>query len=258
MSTLKSGIEKELKGEFILDEQALRRIVGVLEQKAKDLDYPTILVFHVKRVDDRFYETTKIDDVLADPNIQDRKIHSLSIELRNEDPNKKPEPWERDWFVLVRFVLKENLVIIAVGHEDKNWALLLVDELEPQIMRTKVAKKIPTWILVMFYFAMALFFVVITRKYSVYLPKSIFDFSRNLIYFCVILISFLSFGNRPEFLSRFVGPNSCFHWGDQLSVYSDKERLRQNLQWIVIIGFLLSICTTIYTAYINLESFKVF
>ena len=61
MLTLKSGLIRDLTGNFILDEDALRRIVGILVAKGKELAFPNAVVFHVKREDDRFYEHMGID-----------------------------------------------------------------------------------------------------------------------------------------------------------------------------------------------------
>lgn len=172
MSKLKSGVSRSLEGHFVLDENGIRRIVGILEAKAKDLPHPSSVVFHVEREDDRFYETSKIEDVLTDANTPGHRITELGIELRNVDPNKTPQPWDRDWIVTVHFQSKKGKQDIIISAEDKNWALLLADELEPQVVRTFTPKKIPTWLLLSLYLAIFVLLLALIKS----IPKYLSDF----------------------------------------------------------------------------------
>lgn len=79
---LSSGISKELKKQFVLDEDALIRIQGVLDKAAKSLQSDVQVVFRVEREDDRFYETANLEDVLSDPNIFGKKVTLIGIEIR--------------------------------------------------------------------------------------------------------------------------------------------------------------------------------
>lgn len=248
MSTLKSGIQRKLKGEFVVNEEALRRVVGVYQSKITELSFPASIVFHVKREDDRFYETELIEDVLADPNVGERKISLLNIEIRNDDPSKKPEPWERDWISAVQFDLNNHNVMVVVSSDNKNWALLLADELEPQVIRTQNVKKIPTWLLFLFYISIAFFLIATIRKYSNLVTDSFATTLKSAVYFILIFSFFMTWGSRPSYLSKWVGPVSFFDWGNQSDTYSEHEKLRQNIQWVVIAGFILSIFAFLYTS----------
>lgn len=248
MTKLKSGVSRELEGHFVLDEDGIRRIVGVFEAKSKDLAHPTSIVFHVEREDDRFYETTKVDDVVADANTPGHRITDLGIELRNADPNKPPQPWERDWIAAVHFKTKRGKQSIVIGAEDRNWALLLADELEPQVVRTFTPKKIPTLLLVGLYVATAIWLHTLLKL----LPKfSFFDIVpviRTAIWLGAGLLAIETIGSRGKFISSWAGPESSFHWGEQATSYAHSEGLRHNLFWVVIVGFIVSVAATAYTS----------
>lgn len=247
---LRSGITRGFEADFVLDENGLRRVVGVLEAKSKELPYPTAVVFTVQRDDDRFYETIDIEDVLADPNTQDHTIRMLRIELRNSDPNRKSEPWDRGWIVLVRFGARlPERATIAVNSEDKGWALLLADELEPQVQRVMSARAIPSWLLVLLVLSIGIFVGVLAFK--LFPPRSRVD----IPFFALAIASTAlgvsaarrQTGRRTSWLRQWAGPRSFFCWGDQIVTHSRHEEHRKNIQWVLIAGFFVSVVATIYT-----------
>lgn len=246
MIKLNSGISREFKGHFVLDDNGLRRIAGVLSEKAQDLPYPCSIVFHVKREDDRFYETTLAEDVLADANTPGSRINLLRIELRNSDPNKVSVPWERDWIVAVQFCRDGNKQSINVASEDKNWALLLADAIEPQVTRTFTAKAIPSWMLIPAYVAFAYFLISVTKS-----PIPVASDTVSLINFAIglgaLILSASTIEDRNELISKWAGPKSSFQWGEQAISYNQFESTRQNILWVVIVGFSISILATLYT-----------
>lgn len=246
MISLKSGISREINGHFILDESGLRRISEILYEKAKDLPYPCSVIFHVKREDHRFYESTQVEDILSDANVLGSQIHSLRIELRNADPNKVVAPWEKDWIVAIQYSKNGYKQGIEVASENKNWALLLADAIEPHITRTFTAKKIPTWILIPSYIVLAYLVHTIFKNYIESTPGNISTYE---LFFWIgaIFLSISSLGNRHELISKWAGPKSCFHWGEQAKSYDHYESTRQNIFWVVIVGFVVSIMATIYS-----------
>lgn len=248
MTKLKSGVHRELKGDFLLDEDGIRRIAGVLELKAKDLPHPCSVVFHVEREDDRFYETTNLSDVLADANTPGHRIDDFAIELRNSDPNKTPQPWERDWIAAIHFRSTRSKQEIIIGAEDRNWALLLADEIEPQVVRTLVAKQIPSWLLVGLYIGIGVWLHTLIKMIPSFPLYDVVQYLRAAVWMGVAFMAIETIGERPTFISKWAGPESSFHWGEQASSHSHRETLRQNLFWVVIVGFFVSIGATIYTS----------
>lgn len=247
MIKLNSGISRELKGHFILDESSLRSISHILEKRAKDLPYPCSVIFHVKREDDRFYETTRVDEVLEDANTMERKIEQLQIELRNSDPNRAIKPWERDWIASVKFNSKEGKQKVDVASEDKDWALLLSDEIEPHITKTLTAKKVPTWLLLLFYFAIAYWFHLTMQTPTHLLPTNWIPLIELIVWGIALALTSMTVSRDDERITRLIGPESSFNWGEQASSFNNREKLRQNLFWGVVVAFLISVAASAYT-----------
>ena len=57
---LKSGVIRSYRSAFFVDEDSLRRFQAILTKAGTGLSFPTMVVFHVEREDDRFYETENV------------------------------------------------------------------------------------------------------------------------------------------------------------------------------------------------------
>jgi hypothetical protein len=141
---LRAGISKFWRKAFILEEDCLRRIQAILQKMARDLPDPKpAVVFRVEREDDRFYETTDIADVLADPNVSGKRVILVSAELRATDGSDSESDARRNPIAITNFAAEErygrftdrNEVRLRISTGDRNWGLLLADEIEPQIQR---------------------------------------------------------------------------------------------------------------------------
>ena len=250
---LKSGIHKNFKKSFELEEDSIRRIAGILEKAAKEFGTSTSIVYYVYRKDDRFYETEELENVFSDANIRGKEICLFRIELRNTDPSRKPEPWDDDWIVAIIFDPKEKeQVFLRIYSEKTNWALLLADELEPQIERTFKTNAVPDWIMLPFYFSLV---VLGYRWLNMLFSRGIFPggILYSLQAFIIILSLLLSFSTiskgklRANWLTKYLGPESVFLWGDQREIYLGRRQTRKNIFWTVIVGFLISITANIIT-----------
>ena len=253
---LTSGLSKRYKKAFVVDEDGIRRIQAVLEKAAKDLPDTPAVVFHVERDDDRYYETTDISDVLADPNISGKRITMLGIGLRRP---AKPEPQyrpDRDDVAQVTFRAADddrpfpfrNRVSVRITTDDKNWALLLADELQPQVERTFRAKASPRWVLALF----ALPFVVAIGK-LVFLKASLTSELWVNVIMLPIAIGFLFYAmsrlmGPPQWFSKIFGPESVFLWGEEGQAYPEREQTRRNVFWGVVVAFLVTFAASIVFA----------
>ncbi|MBI5938500.1 MAG: hypothetical protein HY850_11745 [Betaproteobacteria bacterium] len=250
MPNLKSGISKEFKEGFILDEDGLRKLSAILEQHSQKLSHPSAVVFHVHREDDRFYETTSLDDVLQDPNARGRRIDLVGLELRDTSPDRTPEPWDRDWIVRIGFdKTVSRQVMFDIFTKDRNWALLLADDIEPQLTRTFRAKRIPTWLLVLTFLAIGGFLASALSlvPFPPFLPSFLHDALQVGIWFAVCGLCLTAIGRRDDWLSRWTGPESSFYWGDEAVQFANREEQRKHIHWVVIVGFLVSVGATVYT-----------
>jgi hypothetical protein len=270
---LKSGISKRFRKEFVLDENALRRFHGILDKAAKDLTDPTEIIFHVEREDYRYYEVKDIDDLLSDPNVSGKEVMTVYIELR---PSQSPMVGAgnyrfgyviTEWIVQIMYQIREyndifavfdssatDIITLRIASEDKNWALLLSDELDTQINRTLKTKAIPGWALATFVIP----FGILSVKFGPYLNQlnltalSVWHF----VAFCVILITMIMLvmafvaasPSKPTWFKRTFGPESTFLWGDEVISYKDRENIRQNILWTVVVGSIVSLISSVILA----------
>lgn len=250
MLKLSSGIERDQKGHFLLEEDGLRRIVEVIEAKSKSLPQKTAIVYFVRRKDDRFYETSDLNDVLADPNNSNRRIEHLSIELRRTDPTQPIEAWERNWIVNVTFTIeKESRVKFTIASDDRNWSLLLADALEPQVARTRGAQQVPSLLLLVFYAALAAFLYAGVPRLQSGLGLY-WEAAKNfegLALMGLVFVALGSVGERNYFVAKIFGPESCFSWGEEAKVREKRLEWRKNVTWAIVIGFFVSVASTVYT-----------
>jgi len=249
---LTSGISKFYKKCFILDEDALRRIQGVLENAGKKLTDAPFVVFYITREDDRFYEVVDVESVLSDPNITGKKVTEISIELRTQDEKKR---LERDWIARVYYLKERKIpelfgllddrhqVRVQIASQDRNWALLLADELEPQVIRTFKAKATPRWLLLVF----LLPFVLLLLKLIQTLPSEIIQVVEIILLAISVLLFLFATSKEtslPPSLARLFGPESSFLWGEELQDFPSREQLRTNIMWVIIVGFIISVISS--------------
>ena len=263
---LTSGLFKRYRKAFILDEDGLRRVHGVLEKAAKDIDGNPQVVFHVERDDDRYYESTSVEDVLADPNVAGKRVKMAGISLRRQS-HAPPAKWPEDESIVqVTFcsAVTEsespfpdyNRVSIRIATEDKNWALLLADNLQPQVERTFKARATPRWLLLLFVlpFLMAMAKTVLLRTtfkatdvfMGIFLPSSL----GTMLY----MLSRLS--GPPHWFVKAFGPESAFVWGEELQSYPDREQTRRNVMWAVVVAFLVTFAGSIVFAMSGISGAK--
>lgn len=250
---LSSGLNRELPGHFVLDEDGLRRIVGVLQTKASFLAINSAIVFVVNREDDRFYETINISDVLSDPNTAGHLIRSLSIELRIEDPLISAHPWSKNW--LARAVYsssRKDIIQINVNSDDRTWALLLADELEPQVRRTRSSERISTLLLILFFAAVGVLAGTIAKSFlpAFGLTDKAIELTVYGIGVVTVLVVMSTLEDRPSWMIHFAGPQSAFNWGERTRVYNSSMERQKNFFWVVIVGLLVSVLSTVYTNYV--------
>jgi hypothetical protein len=255
---LTSGISKRFKKPFVLDEDSLRRFHAIIEKSATDLSFSTKVVFHVEREDYRYYETDNIEEIFSDPNIIGKRINELSVELHPENAENtairhiyhSDIVYARlpDWTVMIVYSLREkdisfpnpDMVRLRIATHDKNWALLLADEIEPQIQRTFKAKQTPRWLL--WLFVVPFLFLLANPIHNVAAPYRKNDISTFLLALLVVasLMIFVFRHNIATFVTRFLGPESVFLWGEEAQSYSSREQVRRSILWGVIVAFLVS------------------
>ena len=253
--TLSSGISKKFKSRFLLEEDDLRRIEGILAKAQSSYQEPLLLVYHVEREDDRFFQTHEIDEVLADPNVKNRRISLIGVGLENA-AQSTPNSSRGDSVVSIWFNTNEHNayfvppVEIRISSPNRTWALLLADELEPQITRIFKVKSFPTWALLLPASLLAYGIYRLTIALGVPPTKSatLGVIGTMLIASLVSIFMYLSRANvvAPWLFKNFSG-SSHFLWGDEPYYFAKREKLRSNLFWVIFIGFFVSLLAGIAT-----------
>lgn len=246
--TLTSGIYKRYKKLFILDDDGLRRIEGVLRKAAAEYSEPLHVVFHVRREDDRFYETENVDEVLSDPNITDKRIKLLGIEVRKvRVPEQDGQEHDRiAWVVFDKDdpPMQTPEVVLRISSPDKTWALMLADALEPQITRLFKVKRFPNWLFLLFAPIGGLIAYRISKSYPSSSDEAM-SIARLTSVACLALVLTLMVHTRiaeKKFrILRIFSSEPVFHWGEEVASSGDRDALRKNILWVVVIGFIVSL-----------------
>lgn len=246
---LASGIYKRYKKLFALDDDGLRRIEGVLKKAAASYSEPLTVVFHVQREDDRFYETESVDEVLSDPNVPEKRVRLLGIELRQTAALNDPKEQDQDRVAWVLFdkdepPFQEPSARIRISSPDKTWALLLADELEPQVTRLFKVKKFPNWVFLLFTPIFALIGYRASTWLGYLMPENLRHGVWTGLGFCAfiaLLMAHTAIAEKKFKLVRILSSEPIFLWGEEISHSEDRETLRKNIFWVIVIGFIVSV-----------------
>lgn len=257
---LASGISKNFTDDFILDEDSIRRIAGIFEKFSRDLKEKTKIVYYVEREDDRFYRTINIDDVLSDANIQGKKVVQFNISLNYDDKDRIFQPWEQDWIAYVDFSKNPTNLIrwrttekvtFRIHSENKNWALLFADEIQPQIERTFKCKKVSNRLLIFLYCSLYFLAVIVLKANEKNITKDILSFFMFIITISLFFLVVQTIGDRASFISYLFGPESFFLWGDSVDVFDSREAFRANIFLGVIVSLIVSLSANIAMALLS-------
>ncbi|HEX8398589.1 MAG TPA: hypothetical protein VF644_14235 [Pyrinomonadaceae bacterium] len=265
MNNLEAGIARRYKSYFILEESSLRKMQAILEKAAKEITEPHSVMFRVYRNDSRFYETCEIEELLNDPNITGREINEILIALVSENTSAdNPQEKFHDKFnasVVIIFRAtsrteisdRENLVYFSISYKDKNWALLLADEIEPQIIRTFKIKSLPKWTFLLFVIPFILFGIEVFKWADFDSETSTINYRRLIIDVLLLLIFpiFIAFiatkvFGKPNWYLSFKGEESVFFWGDQVHYFNERQKLRNNIFWGILVAFVVSVLASAF------------
>lgn len=246
---LRSGLAKHLNKPFVVHEDALIRIKNALEKASGNLEKKTRIVFRVFREDDRFYETEKLEEVLEDPNTNKKKIITLEVDLVDEEDSD-------NWIAKVEFIAERRLnffyserdeIHVKISGNDKKWSLILADDLEPQVERVVNKSKIPRWPI----WGVAVCLVYLLYRFSMWFETWMTGnpveeaykgqyFSFAIFAICAIPFV-LSQYMRSIAVNKLLGPEAVFLWGQQEVEFQNRERIRDNFYWVVVVGFVVSV-----------------
>jgi len=258
---LLSGYRIVKKHPFVVNPDDLRRVATVLQRAATKMPVSSSTVFGVVRADTRFYETTNIDEVFADPNVRGKHINWIKAEIRVTDAATVAD--RRGDSTLASVVFDANplpQVTIQAAADDRSWALAIADELEPQVERTVNSKTTPVWLLAILGFSLLLLLVRLRRQLPAEtIPRFILDMVAHPAVWGVsigLLLGSYRLWSQSDAYRRLFGPVYGFAWGDYERVMSDWSRVRESVFWVVIVGLLVTIAGNLLTTYVWGQSKK--
>jgi hypothetical protein len=265
--TLRSGINVTYYRDFVLDEQVLRGIKAAIEQAARGLAFPTEVVYHVHLKDDIYYETNRIEDVLADPNQDTKKIDFLYVELRRADRltrvyGNDGDGWlVSEWVVWLAFdILRPNMwtpyrdrISLRIDSEDKVWVSNLSEEIDRLILDLPKPRRVSTvWFLAYWLPTFICSWALYTRRFN---PGSRFDMIFTAVFALFSLAAglvgvFFMDDVRPRIFRAFFGPQSIFRWGEQEKQHKFFEQMVVWYSWALALGvFFLTVMGIVYQVY---------
>ncbi len=252
----KTSLSKSYSTYFILDEGKLRKLIEVLTEYSKKKDYECDFRFMVKRSDNSEYSTDSIETVLKDDNIKRKEIRELTILLKDKGEQSR---YNLKTECNIEFSVKEpspytSPVKYSVKDENEKWAFSLAEELDAYISRTLVYKSkrfnqlpelIDNLLFPMAVFISIIFIINLIYPLNSYRLGDLNLFQTGIVIAICTSLLMLSFNVVQELspiqkLSNLMNLNSVFYWGDQKETYDAQHSLRQNVKWVVIIGFLVS------------------
>lgn len=254
-----SEIKKEYKHLFFLDEGKLRKIVDMLTQFASKKDFQYEIYFDVSHSDHSIYKENELQKVLGDENVKGKEITELSICLKKVE---KEYSWRNELICQIEFSKSSTPssydipIKYSIIDSDKNWSYGLAEELDIYLKRTIVAKKFEIGNFIKFIDQLLPFVLFggvlfIIKSYFPIFTSPIGDFSLiNVLFGFLVIFPFLLFISVKAFggeiliiqflIKSFIEKNSTFYWGDQIEHFNKSKQFKNNIKWVVIIGFLVS------------------
>lgn len=260
-----ANVDYDFKNYFEIDEEKLRRIHSIVKKRVGDSNAEGI-VFHIKRIDNYTYTTTKIEDVVSEDNDSISKITSIELHYLDDTISAS-----------ILFSGKIGGTIRIKG-EDRDNVFLLSSELKEYISNeVTIIKK---WSLLEFRLLMPLVFIFsslfVLYSASVFKPvvssslKEILespDLNLKLNYLieryatsnqiaspvAMVLITFtliiVIIGSLPyERILNYIFPKNIFLLGKQIPLIEKRRKTNSNIFWVIIIGSTISVVVAYFTS----------
>lgn len=259
-------VEHSFPGGFLIDETRLRKLKDIIESReAKNSDQK--IIYQVYRGDSYYYTTESVDDVIKEDNEDWRRITRLELKLPHTAPGKE----DSDLHFVLSFSDTMGCQLWASA-DDRDRVFLLFSDLrdyiqhEVTIIRT-IDPNTSRFLGVIFSLVI-LALVTFTLLYRLDHPdpsglrqalessdiatklnflinqrqRSAPFGSRGL--FLLVLATIASFGAmlgglRPLF--RYIFPGNLFLFGKRREHFEKRQRLTNNLLWVVGVGLMVSV-----------------
>lgn len=255
-----TGVEETYFKTFILTEDGLRGFHKTLENAARYFPAPAEVIYTIVTSNYRYFETTRLEEVLHDLEVQDRHIIQL---IADADFVQQPDRvvdgivhkgTRENWNVRVTFTMgyrglwdtRHDRISLRVQSEDRQWAADIIDRLEDQIYSLPAGNRSPN--LIFWLFGLPLF--VLVKGYLAHIgdlkawlatPFEQYSFYAYAVLSALtVMIGTANrfFNFNPFAFRRLFGPESSFAWGQGKFDFEVRERLRHLTLILLGIAFL--------------------
>jgi hypothetical protein len=252
---------KEYLDGFILDEAKLRRIVEVFQAFAAKKAFDCQLEFSVKRTDVE-YTAPSVEAVLQDENLSTRRIKTVALKMVKRGEPYYSSPLECE-LQFNREPDYRKSIYISIKDKDRTWAYALTEELDTHVQRTLIRSRkgitsilgssylndfvIPSLVLGICLLAARRLPIATARLGDLAIAHFV------LLIFVLLLATFTAFwlGSSISIgraVANLLKDDSAFYWGDERESYDRRRAFRQNMKWVVAVGFIVSLTAGVMTA----------
>lgn len=263
---LTHGVDESFYRNFILTEDGLKGFTKILENAAQRFPAPAEVVYTVVTSDLRYFETSRVEDVLHDPAVQENSVVQLTMEAGFvEQPQRIEENvihkgTRENWYIRLMFTLRrrgfwdaaQDRIQLRVSSEERKWANDYIDRFEEQIYKLPAGNRTP--VMLLWLFAAPLFLLISayftqTGQNPAWLAN---PFPRYAYYAMIIFSALMVAGGisasifqfYPQGLRVFFGPLSAFVWGGGQREYELFEKFRNIVLWFLGIVFLIVVAAS--------------
>ncbi|MDP1547572.1 MAG: hypothetical protein Q8L87_16310 [Anaerolineales bacterium] len=254
------GVDEYFHKNFILTEDGLKEFSKTLENAAQRFPAPAEVLYTVLTSDFRYFETARIEDVLHDPDAQEKGILQLSMEADFVEDLPRIEgdvihKGTRDnWNIRLMFSLRrrgfwdaaQDKITLKVTSEERKWAYDYIDRFEEQIYKLQPGNRTPVMLLWLFVIPLFLLIYAYLTQHGqnpTWLEGAI---SRYTYYAITLFSTLMALGGmavsifkfNPQGMRILFGPMSGFLWGVGMEEYELFEKFRHSVLWVIGIIFL--------------------
>lgn len=255
------GVDEVYYKSFILTEDGLKGFHKILENAAQRFPAPAEIVYTVTTSDYRYFETQRLEDVLHDPDVQEKSILQLTMEADfvEESPRIEGEIIHKgtreNWNIRLIFTLRQrgswdafhDKISLRVTSEERKWAYDYIDRFEEQIYTLPAGNRTPVMLLWLFAIPLSILVSAFLFPDGQNVPWLAEPFPRYS-YFAAILVSATMmatgislswFKFNPQIMRMLFGPMSAFAWGGGQEEYEMYEKFRHFALWFFGILFII-------------------
>lgn len=128
-------VEHRFDGNFLVDEERLRKLKNIIEGRLVDSIPQAILTYKVFRGDSYYYDTQVVDDVVSESNETWREITRIILVVKGADSFD------------FEFTVAEEGVTLAAAGDDRDLVFLLFSDLREYIQNEVMMKRLmPKWL----------------------------------------------------------------------------------------------------------------